>query len=113
MEATFCKLEHALLSSMLEIALQGFQIRKFSGGAGPQTPPPLKKRLVLIQSVTLIKPTGYFNNIVIKIPGEMIILFSAKIWLILKVRFEVERSLFISLQIRAKDESCQIQAVYV
>ena len=43
MEATFCKLEHALLSSTLEIALQGFQIQKFSGGAGPQTPPPPKK----------------------------------------------------------------------
>ena len=91
MQATFRKWEHALLSSMLEIALQGFQIWKFSGGAGPQTPLPLKKRLVFIQSVTLIKSTGYFNNIVIEIPGEMIILFFPKIWLIFKVRFAVAK----------------------
>ena len=119
MEATFRKWEHALLSSTLEIALHlGLSNSKIFWGTRPPypTPPPppqKKKRLVLIQSVTLIKPTGYFNNIVIEIPGEMIILFFQKIWLIFKVQFEVERSLFISLQICAKDESCQIQAVYM
>ena len=58
---------------------RAFKFENFLGEQAPRPPPPQKKRLVLIQAVTLIKPTGYFNNIVIEIPGEMIILFSPKI----------------------------------
>lgn len=100
-------------SARWKLHYTAFKFGNFLGEQAPRPPSPLKKRLVLIQSVTLIKSTGYFNNIVIEIPGEMIILFFPKIWLIFKVWFEVERSLFIPLQICNKDESCQIQAVYV
>ena len=70
---------------------RSFKFENFLGEQAPRPPSPLKKRLVLIQSVTLIKSTGYFNNIVIEIPGEMIILFFPKIWLIFKVRFAIEK----------------------
>ena len=58
---------------------RAFKFENFLGEQAPRPPSPLKKCLVLIQSVTLIKSTGYFNNIVIEIPGEMIILFFPKI----------------------------------
>ena len=51
-----------LVPRTLEITSWGFEIPKFSEGACPQTP--LKKGAngpLLIQSVTLFKPAGYFN----------------------------------------------------
>ena len=67
MEATFRKLEHALLSSTLEIALYlGLSNSKiFWGTRSLDPPPPKKKRLSLIQSVTLIKPTQGSNLAVV------------------------------------------------
>ena len=67
MEATFRKLEHALLSSTLEIALYlGLSNSKiFWGTRSLDPPPPPKKRLSLIQSVTLIKPTQGSNLAVV------------------------------------------------
>ena len=67
MEATFRKLEHALLSSTLEIALYlGLSNSKiFWGTRSLDPPPPQKKRLSLIQSVTLIKPTQGSNLAVV------------------------------------------------
>ena len=56
-------------SRTLEIALQGFEISKFSGGVCHQTPccSPIKRKgtngLLFIQSVAaLFKPAGYFNG---------------------------------------------------
>ena len=55
---------------MLVIVFWGSEISKYSGGKhAPKSP--LKKGKngpLLIQSVTLFKPVGYFNNIFIKTP---------------------------------------------
>ena len=62
--------KHALLSSnlfprTLKIAFKGFKISKFSWLEHAQTPSPPKKKgtnsSLLIQSVTLFKPAGYFS----------------------------------------------------
>ena len=54
-----------LVPGTLEIAFKGFEIPKFSGGARQSPSPPQKKGTncpLLIQSLTLFKPAGYFNH---------------------------------------------------